>query len=203
MILPLMLVLAAPADQVPTATRSLYLQLIRQARADGRPRAALAYLDDFDRRYRGDHDALALRINSLLDLHDIDAAEAAATQLPTDATAIRGHLLAARGRWADAAPFYQTAIQTNPADPLLRNALGYAQLRAGTLPPAIETLRAAQDLAPADRTIRNNLLLALTLAGQRTEVEATLRQIRDAREEDALRRQLTAEAARLSTGKTR
>ena len=201
-LLPLLLALA-PANDAPVATRGLYLQLIRQARADGRPRAALAYLDDFDRRYRGDRDALVLRINSLLDLQDLDAAEAAATQLPADdsAAAIRGHVHAARGRWADALPFYQAAIHASPADPLLRNALGYAQLRAGGPTQGIETLRAAQDLAPADRTIRNNLLLALTLAGQRAEVEAALRQIRDAREQDALRRQLAAEAVRLSTAK--
>lgn len=98
-------------------------------------------------------------------------------------------------------PFYQAAIRRVPADPLLRNALGYAQLRAGIPTHAVETLRSATDLAPADRTIRNNLLLALTLAGQRTEVEATLRQVREPREQEALRRQVAAEAARLSTGK--
>lgn len=200
-LLPLMLALAAPSDNAPAATRGLYLQLIRQARADGRPRAALAYLDDFDRRYNGDRDALVLRIHSLLDLGDLDAAEAAAAQLPADAPAIRGHLLAARNRWDEALPFYQAAIRTTPADPLLRNALGYAQLRAGSPVHAVETLRGAADLAPADRTIRNNLLLALTLAGQRAEVEATLRQIRDSREQDSLRRQIAVEAAGLSTGR--
>jgi len=197
----LSLLLAASAvAEAPTATRSLYLQLIHQARADGRPRAALAYLEDFDRRYPGDADARILRINSLLDLGDIAGAEAMAAALPPDATfsAVRGHLQAARGRWAEALPFYQRAIQASPADPLLRNALGYAQLRAGSTDQAIETLRGALDLAPADPAIRNNLLLALTVVGGRAEMEALLRQIRDDRERDSLRRQLIAQAARMT-----
>ena len=179
-------------------TRSLYLQLIHQARADGRPRAAIAYLDDFDRRYPGDGEARILRINSLLDLGDISAAEAAATHLPPDAAAIRGHLLAARGHWAAAVPFYRQAIAASPADPLLRNALGYALLRAGSPAEAAEALRAALDLAPVDRTIRNNLLLALSLGGQRAEAETIFRQIRDGAGQEALRRQIAAETARLS-----
>ncbi|HEX7742678.1 MAG TPA: tetratricopeptide repeat protein, partial [Sphingobium sp.] len=103
MILALLLAAAAPVD-APASTRSLYLQLIHQARADGRPRAALAYLDDFDRRYPGDPDARALRVNSLLDLGDVDGAESAAANLHDDA--MRGHILAARNRWSEAAPLY-------------------------------------------------------------------------------------------------
>ena len=56
----------APAEA--GSTRDLYLLLIRQARSDGRPRAALAYLDDFDRQHPDDLEALVLRINCLLDL---------------------------------------------------------------------------------------------------------------------------------------
>ena len=179
-------------------TRTLYLQLIRQARADGRPRAAIAYLDDFDRRYPGDGDARILRINSLLDLGDVSSAEAAAARLSPDAPAVRGHLLAARGHWAQAIPLYRHAIAASPADPLLRNALGYALLRAGSPAEAIEALRAARDLAPDDRTIRNNLLLALSIDGQHAEVDAILRQVRDDAEQQALRRQIAVQVDRLS-----
>ncbi|HKY79903.1 MAG TPA: tetratricopeptide repeat protein [Sphingobium sp.] len=195
MILALLLA-TAQVSEAPAATRSLYLQLIHQARADGRPRAALAYLNDFDRRYPGDADARALRINSLLDLGDVDRAEAAAANLSD--SVIRGHLLAARERWVEAAACYARAIEASPADPLLRNAHGYALLRAGQADQAIEALRAALDLAPADRTIRNNLLLALSVAGRRTDVEAMLRRIP---EQDSLRRQLAAEANHLQKGR--
>lgn len=140
---------AAPAADRPESTRSLYLQLIHQARADGRPRAAIAYLDDFERRYPGDRDARTLRVNALLDLGEIDAAETAAAALPNGGgSAVRGHLSAARARWVEAADFYRQAVTASPADPMLRNALGYAQLRAGETASAIESLRGALDLAP-------------------------------------------------------
>ena len=127
----LMAAMPAQAGEAPDM-RGLYLQLIHQARADGRPRAALAYLDDFDRRYPGDGEARLLRINSLLDLGQIDAAEA--VPLPAETadggvSAARGHLLAARGRWSEAAACYGQASRASPADPLLRNALGYLSLR--------------------------------------------------------------------------
>ena len=201
--LALLLAAASSPDDIAGPTRGLYLQLIRQARTDGRPRAAIAYLDDFDRQYPGDPDAHILRINSLLDLGDVDGAERAASTLPNDkgSSAIRGHILSARGLWDDAASFYRSAVANSPADPLLRNALGYALLRAAMADQAVDTLRAAHDLAPGDRVIRNNLLLALTVAGRSAEVEAALRQIRDEREQSALRRHLTAEAARMTARK--
>ncbi|WP_022681864.1 tetratricopeptide repeat protein [Sphingobium bisphenolivorans] len=188
----LALLLASPAlaAEKDAPTRSLYLQLIHQARSDGRARAALAYLDDFDRRYPGDADARLLRVNSLLDLGQIDAAEA--VPLPQEpkgpVAAVHGHLLAARGNWAQAVPFYRSAAAASPADPLLRNALGYAQLRAGATADATESFRAALDLAPRDPVIRNNLLLARTLGGESPAVDA------------ALRRTLLTEAARIAKG---
>ena len=199
-LLPLLLA----ATDMSGSTRSLYLQLIHQARADGRPRAAIAYLDDFDRRYPGDRDARILRINSLLDLNDLNGAEAAAAALPDGGgSAVRGHLLAARGRWSEAIAPYSQAVQASPANPMLRNALGFAQLRAGLATEAAESLRGALDLSPGTPVIRNNLLLALKAAGQNNEAEALLSTIRDEPHRDALRRQIAAQAARLSAPKDR
>ncbi|WP_313804473.1 tetratricopeptide repeat protein [Sphingobium sp.] len=184
----------AQAEEAPD-TRGLYLQLIHQARGDGRPRAALAYLDDFERRYPGDAQARLLRVNSLIDLGQIDAAEAVALPAETrdgGVSAVRGHLLAARGRWAEAASCYGQASRASPADPLLRNALGYALLRAGQAAAAIEALRGASDLAPQMTIIRNNLLLALIVGGRRAETEAGLRRL-----DGPLRQKLAAEAARI------
>ena len=197
--LPLIAVMLMAAAPKGDPTRSLYLQLIEQARADGRPRAAIAYLDDFDRRYPGELQAQILRVNSLLDLNDVEAAERAVAVLPAspESSAVRGHIFGARGRWAEAAALYRQAMDARPADALLRNALGYALLRLGQTAPAIEALRGAVDLAPTDPSIRNNLLLALTVGGQRAEVEARLRQIRDGGEQDALRRVLAIEVARI------
>lgn len=198
--LPLAAALLMAAAPKADPTRGLYLQLIAQARADGRPRAAIAYLDDFDRRYPGDLQARILRVNSLLDLDDLDGAEAAVASLPAgpDSSVVQGHILGARGKWAEAAALYRHAIAARPADALLRNALGYALLRGGQTGPAIEALRGAADLAPAHPAIRNNLLLALIISGQRVEADSILRQLRDDTEQAALRRQLTLEAARIA-----
>jgi Flp pilus assembly protein TadD len=189
---------AARADD----TRDLYLLLIRQARADGRPRAALAYLADFVRRHPHELAAQILRINCLLDLGQVDQAEAALADLPQGAATetVRGHVLAARGDWAAAASAYRAALAATPADALIGNALGYAQLRAGRADAAVETLRAAADLAPGNRVIRNNLLLALTLSGHGQAAQAAIRALPDAA---ALRRELDAEAARLAAAPRR
>lgn len=195
------MLVAAPvqAAEAPPETRGLYLQLIHQARADGRARAAIAWLDDFDRRYPGDADARLLRVNALLDLGQIDAAEA--VPLPAETrnggvSAVRGHLFAARERWGQAADSYATAALASPADPLLRNALGYALLRDGRTGEAVEAFRAAADLAPQEPVIRNNLLLALTVAGRRDEAEALLRRV-DPATQTRLRRQIAAEQGRM------
>jgi len=185
------------------STRSLYMSLIRQARTDGRPRAAIAYLDDFDRQHPGDREAQLLRVNCLLDLKQVDAARAALGRIPASdrsgpAQAVRGHVLAAEGNWTQAATVYAAALQASPADALIANALGYAQLRAGQSGQGVETLRGARDLAPDDTVVRNNLILALTMTGRLGEADAMLSQVADAKEKARLRQQVAGEAARLA-----
>jgi Flp pilus assembly protein TadD len=183
-------------------TRGLYLQLIHQARADGRPRAALAYLDDFERQFPGDVGAEVLRVNSLIDLGQIDQAERALAVLAKTSSnaavdAVRGHVAAARGRWTDAAGFYQLAANASPADPLLRNALGYALLRSDRGDAAIEQLHAAGDLAPTDMVIRNNLLLALAMTGRKADLAAEIARSGDRQAQTDLLRSISSEASRL------
>ena len=195
------------ATQAGAPTRGLYLQLIRQARADGRPRAAIAYLDDFDRQFPRDRDAGLLRVNSLLDLGQVDEAEAAFATLSRtgasakDAAAIdaaHGHVLAARGRWSDAVPAYSSAVAADPTSPVLRNALGYALLRAHRTDAAIEALRGAADLAPDDAIIRNNLILAYAVDGQTLAVAQAIAHVADRRAQGELRRQIAQESARIA-----
>lgn len=196
---------AAEALGDPTgqgSTRTLYLSLIRQARADGRTRAALAYLDDFDRQYPRDRDSLVLRVNCLLDLGQTEEAQNALTRIPPndrggETLEIRGHVAAALGDWAQAAREYDAALQANPASPLIGNALGYAQLRSGRTAQAVEALRAAHDLAPSETVIRNNLALALTMAGRGSEADALLSGIRDAGTRARVRHEVASEAAML------
>ncbi|MDB5700387.1 MAG: Tetratricopeptide 4 [Sphingomonadales bacterium] len=204
-----MAAVAARTDKTQTtaSTRALYLQLIRQARADGRPRAAIAYLDDFDRQFPRDRDAGLLRVNSLLDLGQIDEADAALSAISRtgsvskeagEVDAMHGHVLAARGQWDAAVPAYTSAITADPTSPTLRNALGYALLRAHRTGPAIEALRGAADLAPGDTVIRNNLILAYALAGQKQAAAGMISRVEDRRAQGVLRRQIATEAARIT-----
>lgn len=185
------------------STRTLYLALIREARTDGRTRAALAYLDDFDRRHPGQGEAQILRVNCLLDLDQVDAAQAALARIPSSdrsgpALAVRGHVLAAQGQWSEATMRYAAAREASPADAMIVNALGYAQLRSGQASSAVETLRAAFDLAPDNAVVRNNLGLALTMAGRSAEAARLLSGLADVQERQRLGGQFSAEAARLT-----
>lgn len=184
-------------------TSDLYITLIRQARIDGRPRAAIAYLDDFERRHPDDREAQLLRVNCLLDLGQVDAAGTALARIPASdrsggVLAVRGHVLAARNQWPQAAAQYAAALQARPADALIANALGYARLRAGDTQNAVETLRGARDLAPGDLVVRNNLILALTMTGRLGEAETLMAGVTDLKEKARLRQQVTGEAARLA-----
>ncbi|MDB5715680.1 MAG: Tetratricopeptide 4 [Sphingomonadales bacterium] len=204
---------AARIDKTQTTapTRALYLQLIRQARADGRPRAAIAYLDDFDRQFPRDREAGLLRVNSLLDLGQVDEAEAALSTISRpgsagknggkeagEVDAMHGHVLAARGFWDAAIPPYTSAVAADPTSPILRNALGYALLRTHRNGPAIEALRGAADLAPGDTVIRNNLILAYAVAGQKQAAADMISRVEDRRAQGVLRRQIATEAARIT-----
>ncbi|CCA90418.1 tetratricopeptide repeat protein [Novosphingobium sp. PP1Y] len=199
---------AAPAQARATdvqeagSTKSLYLMLIRQARSDGRPRAALAYLDDFDRRHPDDLEARILRVNCLLDLGQTGEASAEAGKLPTDDRSgevqqVRGHVFAAEKHWPDAIAQYEQALLLKPADPLTSNALGYARLQSGQFEAALENLRAAHDLAPDDTVIRNNLLLALTLADHAREAKYLFETIGDETVRSRIRRAVADEVNRL------
>jgi tetratricopeptide (TPR) repeat protein len=195
---------ARSGEDHQVSTRGFYLDLIRQARSDGRPRAALAFLDDFDRQYASDVEAIVLRINCLLDLGELDKADAATRRLPRDARAsrlgadgARGHVSAALERWSAAVVHYKAAIAARPADANLFNALGYAQIRAGQARDAIATLRSASELSPKSDVIRNNLLLALLLAGEADVLRDALDQIPDPAQRSALDEQLRQEGERV------
>lgn len=208
--LPLVAVPVASAGAADTSaqtaqhsTRGLYMALIRQARSDGRPRAAIAYLDDFDRQNPDDREGQLLRVNCLLDLGQVAAARTALGRIPANdrsgaAQAVRGHVLAAEGAWAEASARYAAALKESPADPFIANALGYALLRSGQAGLAAESLRGARDLAPDDDVVRNNLVLALTMSGRLGEAEAVLAQVPDGQERARVRGQVAAEAARLA-----
>lgn len=201
--LPVAAQAAAPTVKAQASTRDLYLTLIRQARDDGHVRAALAFLDDFDRTYPGDTDAAILRVNCLLDLDQVSSAQAALAKLPArklsgPAHAVRGHVFSAAGDWDAAIAEYTEALATIPSDSLAINALGYAQLRGGRSDEAIETLKRARELSPGDTVIRNNLLLALAVSGRKEEADTLLARSGNPAVQAGLRKQVADEAARIA-----
>lgn len=202
---PAMPAVAGDRTSAPESTRSLYLELIRQARADGRPRAAVAFLDDFDKQYPDDVEAKILRINCMLDLGETSDAARIAQSLPDNqrarnlgSEAARGHVQAALGDWTSAAGHYEAAIDARPADAYLRNALGYAQVRAGNAQAGIESLLAANELAPSSSVIRNNLALALFVGGDSSAARELLDEVTDEAHRAELDTQIRAEAARIA-----
>lgn len=186
-------------------TRGIYLQMIQKARIDGRSRAAIAYLDDYDRKYSGDTEAKVLRINCLLDLRQIAEAQGLVNRLPFERSgrfaaiinAVRGHVLAAQDRWGEAVPFYTAAVAADPTSGMLHNALGYALLRDHRFDRGLEAMRDARELAPDDVIIRNNLMLAYALGGSEAQLTQALEAVGDRSARAALGKRITAEAARL------
>lgn len=162
-----------PAADIPAAARlddarsqALYFTVIAKLRQDGKSHAALAYLDDFDRRYPGDMKARLLRADCLLGIGGLVQAEALYRSLiagPEGAAAQSGlgHVAAARGDWAAAVAAHRRAAAIDPVNAAYRNDLGYALLRAGNRDGALFALRQASELDPANAVIAANLTLAL------------------------------------------
>ncbi len=162
---------AAPAFD-PVRSQALYLDVIRKLHDDGKSHAALAYLDDFDRRYPADPKARLLRADCLLDVDRLAEAEALYQGLvpgPEQASAASGlgHVAAARGDWAGAVAAYERATSADPVNAAYRNDLGYALMKTRAFGRAIFALRQASELDPGNLLIRNNLNLALAGVGER------------------------------------
>jgi Flp pilus assembly protein TadD len=79
---------------------------------------------------------------------------------PTDWTLLlkQGAALEQAGRWSEALPVLQQAVQLAPQEPLALNYLGYAQAERGeNLPGAVAMLEQGHRLAPEDLNIADSL----------------------------------------------
>jgi Flp pilus assembly protein TadD len=151
-------------------------------RTTGKPYAALANLDEFDRRYGHDDEVDALRGDCLVDIGEYAKADAVYHKLLQGAAAGQayrglGRSAGQRGDWAAAVGSFSEAVRREPAAADRLNDLGYALLKSGDAPAAVFRLRQAHDLAPADVTVFNNLILALSAAGSRPEAHALLEKL--------------------------
>lgn len=182
---------AASLDQ--DHTRKLYLIVVDRLRKQGSARAALSYLDEYEKQYPGDAQARLMRADCLVTLDAPGMAEPIYKSLTRSeyrsaAYAGLGKVAVANTQWADAVARFQTAVDLNPSNADYINNLAYAQMRAGQYETALATLSQAQQLDPHNVTVRNNMILCLHLAGRDPEAQAMLQGIGN----DAERTQVSA-----------
>lgn len=171
--------------------RELYFAVIKGLQSAGQSQAALAYLDDYDKRYPGDINAKLLRANALLSIGEGKQAERLFREVIGTGAVSAGHnglgkVYAARQNWAEAIRDFSVAAQAEPTNAKILNNLGFAMLMGGRIIDAYTPLARAAELQPADEQIRNNLLLAEYWGKMRPFAVARIRQIADHRERNAV-----------------
>jgi Flp pilus assembly protein TadD len=167
---------ARPIDA--DTARRLFLIIVDGLRQDGKSRAALAYLDGYERAYPGDRQAMLMRADCLLDIGQTAQAASLYRRLldrsgdVAAAHAGLGQVAAANQDWRLAASEFADASSGDPANVAFLNDLGFAQMNGGAFPAAIESLRQAAELEAGNRHVRNNLILALHLSGNDAQARA-------------------------------
>jgi Flp pilus assembly protein TadD len=163
------------------STSQLYLSVVNGLLAQGRYRAALAYLDQYAVKEERTPHFRQLHGEALLGTEQYDEAIAAFSSLESTGLAPEGfsglgRVKATQGDWPVAVSYFERAVALRPASAEFLNNLGYARLVMDddSLAEAEFNLRQAQELDPASESIRTNLLIALTLAGKDEEAERLL-----------------------------
>lgn len=180
---------AAALDQ--ERTRKLYLLVVDKLRRQGSARAALSYLDEYDRQYPNDPESQLMRADCLVNLDSVAQAEPVYTALlrtrfKPAAYAGLGKVAVARSDWGDALTSFQQAVALSPSTPEYVSNLAYAQMRAGQYEAALGNMRQAEELDPGNVLIRNNMILCLRLSGRNAEAQARLNGIPSGEERQAV-----------------
>ena len=171
--------LAEAAVNVPDEIRRMHLSVVRGLSDQGKPQAALAFLDDYDLRFPADPEAKAVRGEALLrtgrraeaerlfqGLYDTGHRPAADFGL--------GQARAASGDWVAAARHFEDAVRLAPTNVRYLNNCGYALLKVGRFEEAYQTLARATQLDPKDERARNNFVLAAMRSGRTLQAERVL-----------------------------
>jgi Flp pilus assembly protein TadD len=164
--------------------KALYLAVVEGLHRQDQCRAALAYLDDFERKYPGDQYATLLRAQCLSATGREAEAKPIYLSLSSGpyaaaANAGLGNIAGGQGDWISAGAHFQEAVRFEPAKAEYVNDLGFARVREGAYDSGIEQLGRAAQLDPDNRFIRNNLILGLHLAGRDREAAALIDRIAD------------------------
>lgn len=163
-------------------SRDLYLGVVLDMQKQGLPRAAIAYLDDYERKYPGDPRAHLMRADSLVDVGDLAGASAIYSryvqgEYAPAAYAGMGQVAAAQQDWPAAMTAFDNAVKLRPINVNYLNNFGYAAMRSGVYDRAEFALRQAAELEPSNESVRNNLILCLYQAGKRGEARSLLARI--------------------------
>jgi tetratricopeptide (TPR) repeat protein len=159
-----------PRDPAPSAPQEkrFFLCVVAAIAKDGKPDAALAFIDAYLKNSPGDEEALAMKGEALIAAGQPADAQRILAALPPNAATERGlgRVAGQGGHWAEAARHFAAALAASPADPALLNDYGYALLQMGDKAGALKALASAWQLRPGEHVIRNNYLLAGQKAGK-------------------------------------
>jgi Flp pilus assembly protein TadD len=167
---------SAPYDDAQS--RALHADLIREMIAQGRHYAALAHLEELEKK-EGPRDELRLlRAQVLSKLERRQEAEHIFKSLlrgPYEGDARHGlGLLYADQDPAASLDYLAAAARLKPASATIRNDYGYALLLAGSFGAAKLQLATAYELEPGVERNRNNYLLALLLLQDEREAKRVI-----------------------------
>jgi tight adherence protein D len=170
----------------------LYFAVIQGLHSAGRSQAALAYLDDFDKRYPDNIDAEILRGNAWVATGQNEKANQIFQKAVKEGAVSEGNeglgkVCAKIQDWLCAARHFAIASRAKPTDPKLLNNLGYALLMSARIDDAYDPLARAVELQPTDKQIRNNLLIAEYWGDRRAAAIARIEEIDDNHERNAVR----------------
>ncbi|MBR9812537.1 tetratricopeptide repeat protein [bacterium] len=183
----------------PRDNARLQTELISELMSQGQYYAALANIEDVERRNGVTPQSTLLRAHCLRQTESWAAAEASYRTLLGGALAAQAHhglgLILARRDLASAVQHLQQSVRLQPTNATARNDLGYAQMLTGALDEARLQFETARQLAPQDAKARNNLIVLLHVMGQ-SDQAAELEN--SAKLPTALRQQLRRQAAELT-----
>ena len=176
-------------DMYAAHTRKLFLIVVDGLRKQGRSRAALAFLADYNRQFPNDREAMLLQAECLLDTGAFEQAKPIYTALATGPSAAAayaglGNIAAAGHDWANATSQFEEATRRDPSNAAYVNDLGFALVHIGQYDRGLAKLQEATQLDPASRTARNNLILGMTLAGHPNQAAELVETIADPRDRD-------------------
>lgn len=159
--------------------RDMYLSAVRALLQQNKAQAAIAFLEDYERRFPDDMNAWSLRGEALVRSGDAAGAEAVYTRLfrrgvRPEADFGLGQVHAIRGQWWRALTRFKDAADMAPANPRYLNNYGYALLKNGKVDLGYKMLARAFELDPKNPQLRNNYILAAHVAGRREETMRAL-----------------------------